>query len=350
MRPLHEHLAGRLLNKLAAALEAHPGWFVFPQLVLLAAAIAYTATDLRFSTNRSDLVSAHEKYQRNFLVLKEEFKFQDSLVAIVESEGQQKNRQFVERLALKLQSEPDLFEDVYFKGDLKLMGAKALLFLPEETLEDLRQALVEYAPLIKTFSQANSLNSPFELVNRQLLNVPESASPQEQPLAHTLPVLHRIVEEASKSITGAAVPPMPGITAFFGDRPGLYLTFASGQIYAVLASAASEDIEVQAIHRLRELVRETQLEVPGVNAGITGEPVLKLDEMTQAERDVSRAALLSLVLVAVIFIYGTMKFGADSATVCLLIGIGYTPGFATLTVGRLNILSITGPDPDWSGD
>ena len=110
MRPLHEHLAGRLLHKLAAGLQAYPAWFVFPQLVLLAGAIAYTATHLRFSSDRSDLVSAHEKYQQNFLVLKQEFKFQDSLVAIVESEGQHKNRQFVERLALKLQSEPDLFE------------------------------------------------------------------------------------------------------------------------------------------------------------------------------------------------------------------------------------------------
>src|SRR6266403_700547 len=111
MRPLHEHLAGRLLHKLAAALEAYPGWFVFPQLVLLVGAIAYTATHLRFSTNRSDLVSAHETYQQNFLVLKREFKFQDSLVAIVESEAQHKNRQFVERLALKLQNEPELFVD-----------------------------------------------------------------------------------------------------------------------------------------------------------------------------------------------------------------------------------------------
>jgi hypothetical protein len=232
------------------------------------------------------------------------------------------------------------------------MGAKALLFLPEETLEDLRQALVEYAPLIETFSQVDSLNSLFELVNRQLRNVPETASAQQQPLAHTLPVLHRIMEEASKSITGAAVPPTPGITPFFGDRPGLYLTFASGQIYAVLASAASEDVEVQAIHRLRELVRETQLEVPGVNAGITGEPVLKHDEMVQAERDVTAAALLSLILVAVIFIYGYHEIRRPIlATVCLLIGIGYTLGFATLTVGRLNILSITlVPDSDWSGD
>jgi hypothetical protein len=235
MRPLHEHLAGRLLNKLAAALEAHPWWFVFPQLVLLAAAITYTATDLRFSTNRSDLVSAHEKYQRNFLVLKEEFKFQDSLVAIVESEGQQKNRQFVERLALKLQSEPDLFVDVYFKGDHKLMGAKALLFLPEETLEDLRQALGEYAPLIETFSQVDSLSSLFELVNRQLRNARRPQA-QQQPWRTPCPC-HRIVEEAPRASPGGGAADT-GITAFFGDRPGLYLTFASGQIYAVLASWA----------------------------------------------------------------------------------------------------------------
>jgi predicted RND superfamily exporter protein len=72
----------------------------------LAASVAYTATHLRFSPNRSDLVSAHEKYQQRFVTLKQEFKFQDSLVAIVESERHDKNRQFVERLASKLQNEP----------------------------------------------------------------------------------------------------------------------------------------------------------------------------------------------------------------------------------------------------
>jgi hopanoid biosynthesis associated RND transporter like protein HpnN len=342
MRPLHEHLAGRLLNKLAVALEEYPRWFALSQVLLLLGAVAYTATYLRFSTNRNDLVSAHEEYQRTFLKLKDEFKFQDSLVAIVESEGQQKNRQFVERLALKLQRQPELFVDVYFKGDLKQMGPKALFFLPEETLEDLRLALIQYAPLIATFSQVNSLNSLLQSVSHQLRSAPDTASAQQLPMARTLPVLHRIVEEAAKSITEAAAPPTPGITALFGDRPGLYLTFAGGQIYAVFASAAREELEGRAIDRLRELVLETQSEVPGVNAGITGEPVLKHDEMAQAERDVHRAALLSLLLVAAIFIYGYHEIRRPLlATVCLLVGIGYTLGFATLTVGRLNILSIT---------
>src|SRR6185503_17268302 len=208
-------------------LQAHPLWFVFPQVLLLMICVAYTVSHLRFSTNRSDLVSAHEKYQKTHLLLKEEFKFQDSLVAIVESENPDKNRHFVERLAGRLRSEPELFQDVYYKGDLKMMGPKALLFLPEETLEDLRRTLVENASIIQTFSQVDSLASLFELVNRQLREAGTATSTQRSALSGTLPVLRRIVEESSKSVSGTAVGPAPGVAAFFGERSSLYLTFAS---------------------------------------------------------------------------------------------------------------------------
>ncbi len=205
MRPLHEQLAGRLLHKLADGLQAHPLWFVFPQLALLVICLVFTATQLRFSTNRSDLVSADEKYQQVHLLLKQEFKFQDSLVAIVESENQDKNRQFVECLAQRLRTEPHLFQSVYYKGDLKMMGPKALLFLPEETLDDLRRTLIEDAPIIQTFSQVDSLDSLFALVNRQLREAGTATSTQRPALSGMLPVLRRIVEESSKSVSGTAV-------------------------------------------------------------------------------------------------------------------------------------------------
>lgn len=342
MRPLHEQLAGRLLHKLADRLQAHPLWFIFPQVLLLVLCVVYTTTHLRFSTHRSDLVSADEKYQKTHLLLQQEFKFQNSLVAIVESEDQDKNRQFVERLAFRLRIEPHLFQDVYYKGDLKMMGPKALLFLPEATLDELQRTLVENAPVIQTFSQVGSLNSLFELVNRQLREAGSAASTQRSLLSGSVPVLRRIVEESSRSIAGTGVTLAPGVAAFFGDRSSLYLTFASNQMYAVLANAASTAVEPEAVQRLRELVRETQSDVPGVNAGITGEPVLNYDETRQAEQDVNRAALLALVLVATIFVCGYHEIRRPiMATVCLLAGIAYTLGFATLAVGHLNILSIT---------
>ena len=48
------------------------------------------------------------------------------------------------------------------------------------------------------------------------------------------------------------------------------------------------------------------------------------------------------MICALIFIYGYQETGRPlKATFCLLVGLGYTMAFATLTVGHLNILTIT---------
>jgi hypothetical protein len=101
-------------------------------------------------------------------------------------------------------------------------------------------------------------------------------------------------------------------------------------------------VTAQAIRSLRDLLEETRLEVPGVNADVTGGSVLELDEMNQSQWDSTLATIVSLVLVALIFIYGYHETGRPlKAMFCLLIGLCYSMGYTTLTVGRLNILTIT---------
>src|SRR5262249_28832893 len=54
------------------------------------------------------------------------------------------------------------------------------------------------------------------------------------------------------------------------------------------------------------------------------------------------ASTASLLICALIFIFGYQETGRPiKATLCLLIGMAYTLAFATLTVGHLNILTIT---------
>ena len=122
----------------------------------------------------------------------------------------------------------------------------------------------------------------------------------------------------------------------------MYITFGAGRIYIVTAQAATEDLNDDAVYRLRELVAQTRVEVPGLNVGITGEPVLELDEMAQSQKDTTVASIVSLVLCALIFIYGYNETGRPvKATISLIVGLAYTLAFATLTVGHLNILTIT---------
>jgi hypothetical protein len=93
---------------------------------------------------------------------------------------------------------------------------------------------------------------------------------------------------------------------------------------------------------MRQLLALTQLEVPGTNVGLTGEPVLEVDEMRQSQRDTLQATVVSLALVALIFVYGYQETGRPlKATLCLVVGLGYTMGFTTLFIGHLNILTIT---------
>ena len=165
--PPRASFAERLLQRLADGVYHHPRWFFYPQVILFIVCAFYTVDKLQFDASRNNLVGADKKYHQNFLNYKKEFQGQDDLVVVVESDDMGKNRQFVERLGARLEGETNLFRDVFYKGDLKMLGNKALLFIPEADLRELRQQLKDYRPFIQSFSRATNLVSLFELINKQ---------------------------------------------------------------------------------------------------------------------------------------------------------------------------------------
>jgi hopanoid biosynthesis associated RND transporter like protein HpnN len=159
-----------------------------------------------------------------------------------------------------------------------------------------------------------------------------------------LPALTRIVTQVTDSLKRPGTPPSPSVTSLFnaGSETNIYITYDHGRIFLVKSHAPSAELNSAAIERLCQLIRETQTEVPGLNVGLTGEPVLDYDEMEQSQKDITLASIVSLVLCALIFIYGYNETGRPvKATICLVVGLAYTLAFTTLTVGHLNILTIT---------
>ena len=345
-----ENLGPRLLSRLADAVIRHPGWFFLPQIALAALCIWYTVFSpwhLQFDTNRANLVGGDKKYHQNYQRFRKEFALPDELVVVLESENKEKNRQFVERLGMRIEAETNLFMDVVYKGDLKMLGSKALLFVPEDKLGELRQTLRDFRPFLEEFSRATNLASLFTQVNRQFRTASRDENPQTTAMIKALPALERILAQAGDSLKRQGAPPTPGINALFGAggdeaESKIYITFAKGRIYLVTARARLESLNGEAVLRLRQLVAETELEVPGLNIGVTGEPVLELDEMAQSQSDTMKATIISFVLVALMFIYGYHETGRPiKATICLLIGLAYTMAFTTAVVGHLNILTVT---------
>lgn len=337
----------RLLNLLASAICRRPSLFIYPHLLIFALSIWYSVENLQFDLNRNNLVGSSQRHHRNYLRYKAEFPAQDEIVTVAESEDPEKNRQFVERLGARLEKETNIFTDVFYKGDLKMMGSKALLFITNsETLLEMSERIRESRPMLEAFSQVTNLNSLFRLVNRQFRAAAGNQNADVDTLVKSLPALGRVIDLAADSLSRPGTPPSPGVSAMFDGgeeaEENLYITFANNRMYLVTVRALNENLNSLAVEKLRELVRETQAEVPGINAGITGEPVLEVDEMAQSKHDTFIATLLALGLCALLFIYGYQETGRPlKATLCLIIGLGYTVGFTTLTIGHLNILTIT---------
>lgn len=382
-------LAVRALTRLASLLHAQPRLFIWPQVLLATACVWLTVFRLEFDTDRNSLVGSDKEYHRNFLKFKAEFPAQDDLVAIVESDELEKNRQFVERLGVRLEAEStlksstNLFTDVFYKGDLTLMGPKALLFVPENDLRELLRTLRESRPFIERFSSATNLATLLHQVSISIRSAERTTNASNTAMVQSLPALERIVRRAKESMDRPGTPPSPGIDALFGAGPEAerekYITFDHGHLYLVNAKARAvhktdfphlrtsflrrltgterpmTPAEIQfetgvfqsalneaAVTRFRELVNETSAEVPGVNVGLTGESVLEIDEMIQSTQDSTLASILSLAICSLLFVAGYQQIGRPLKAVgSLLIGLCYTMGYTTLTVGHLNILTIT---------
>ncbi|MBI1839846.1 MAG: MMPL family transporter [Verrucomicrobia bacterium] len=339
-------IAARCLKRLSDSLVRHRVLWLYPQLALACAALVFTCYRLEFNTDRDSLVGADKQYHALFKQFRKEFPGQDDLVVVVESESIEKNRQFTERLGAYLEADTNLFIGVFYRRDLSLLGTNALLLAPTTNLVALREQLEIFAPVMKQFVSSTNLVSLFAQVNRQFLGSKRQESKENDQLIRALPAFQKIVSGAVDSLRREGAPPSPGVAALFDGGEDaereMYISMAEGRIFLLVAKARLDSLSEAAIEKLRTLIAKTQIEVPGLNVGLTGEPVLEIDEMKQSQDDSLLATIVSLVAVALIFVYGYHETGRPlKATFCLLVGLAYSIGFTTLVVGHLNILTIT---------
>src|SRR5438094_169195 len=199
MQSTTDSLAARVLRWLSNAVYRYPRLFFYPQLLLFIASIIITAVkpQIQFDISRDNLVGSEKQYHKHFLRYQKEFLAQHQLVAVVESEDMEKNRQFVERLGDRLVQETNVFTDVLYNNDVTMLGRKALLFFPESDLKELLQTLRDYRPFIQQFVQATNLNSLFRLVNQQFRTAKREENAENESLVKALPALERILSQAS---------------------------------------------------------------------------------------------------------------------------------------------------------
>jgi hopanoid biosynthesis associated RND transporter like protein HpnN len=349
---------------------ARPWVTVASAVALALLAIGYTATSLEFVTSRNAMAPADAPYMQAYEQIRQDFGSLDYLVVVVEPPTLDRGKQFVQALAPRLRADTQHVRDVIHALDTSSLEGKKLLYLSPDELRTLQQRLEDtqdfiydvadtpgLVPLLSSLNQEISRALVSHLTSGLLESSSTKAAGAES--AHTEPVqaldITFLRDLFSQMEAGLREPTRDAFASpwgsFFLDDDGAfanegYLTSKDKRFLFVLVDdrTTSDGFvkHAEALKALRAHITEVQRDFPDVHAGVTGGDALSNDEMVAVQHDTVLATIIALIGVAVLFIVSFRQIVRPLlAVVMLMIALCWTLGLATLTVGHLNIFSVS---------
>ncbi len=354
----HPHQAGivsRLLVRLVGTVCRWPRLVLAIAVACCAVSVYGSCRYLEYHTQRSDLINPRKECQQRWRQYLNEFGDDDDIVIVVQDSDRRCMERAIEALAGRVREQPELFDRLFYKVDLRPLHNRALLILPAEQIrliqDNIRSMglLLEFAP----FSwQTLSLQSLLVEASSRIkhLTPGQPLSPMDDQF---LTQVLAIVRSATATLAnpkdyrnpwGSLMPAKPEQKDLLAEPQ--YFFSGDGTLAFLLARPRKEEGSFTAaeksVQAMREIVDRTRAEFPGIQFGLTGLPVLETDEMLAAQRDTRLASWLAIAGVTLLFLVVYRSVWYPLLTMAtLLIGTAWAMGWLTLTVGHLNILSAT---------
>lgn len=297
-------------------------------LALLLAGAAWAATGLRVDTDSSRMLAAHLGYQQRAQALDTAFPaLKESLVVVIRAETADDADRAARTVTERLGRRGDVLSDVFSAATDPVMVRHGLLYLDREELRHRLSRLGRFAPAIAALRESPTLGTFMAVLGQAARASDGFVGPL---YAETARVVDAVLEGRPRdfawtaALGGAGGPIMRTVTA----RPALDYTRLSPARPAIEAVRAELDAARRGLG-------------PAVEIGLTGDPVLRAEELESVTRTLPLSLGLSLVMVAVLLRIFLRSTGRSLvALLALLTTLVLTTGFAAVAVGALNLISI----------
>ena len=325
--------------------------------ILMAILSVYLAVEhLGFKMSRLDLINPNSGFNRLWLDYIDEFGDNDEVIVVAEGRSNVEIIPVLNQLSERIARHPDLFQGVLHGVDLSTIRLKGLHYVPMRELEIINRFALDSAMIADGHWDRLGVDAMLDSITMRL-----QTSEDPETLIRTV----RELDSFSLSLSGAlgSIPSfgspwpsmqgpqaaVPDVVAACSQNDTSYFLFPTktGVMGFVLLKLANVDKTQLAqgtasIEKLRSIVGEVRESHPSVRIGLTGMPIIENDEMRLSSDSMTEATILAFIGVAAIFMAG---FGGLRhplfAMIGLLIAFAWTMGYITLSVGHLNILSIS---------
>jgi hopanoid biosynthesis associated RND transporter like protein HpnN len=343
-------LLDEALRSMTRAVASAPKVTLLLVLVVTGVCVALTVCHLGFKTDRADLIDPNAPFQKRWLAYTESFGAGSDVVVVVESNSRDAVRRAIDGVGEKLKSENELFSNVLYRIEAAGLRRKGLQFLPPDQLRMAAGQLQLYEPLL-TSPRGWEMIRLEDLADRMSWQLSQSGAGRQTP--ELLGQAERLTDSLSRFVEDPRdfrspwpqLFPMDPQFRQATDEPVYMLARGGtmGFVYATPRKATNGfDGATQAIERLREIAAAVGRDVPEAKVTLTGIPVLESDEMRRSSYDMTVASGVSFIGVGILLLIGFRGLRHPVlAMVMLGIGLAWAFGFATFSVGHLNILSVS---------
>jgi len=358
-------VVSRFLVALVSAVCRHPRSVLGLSVALCVLAVYAALFHLQYHAQRDDLISPRKDYQQRWRRYLAEFGDDDDMVVVVQGTDRRRMALSLEAVAGQIRQRPDLFDRLFYKIDLRHLHNRALVLAPEKQLAQIQNSLKDMGLLLQFGPlswQALSLHSLVRegLARLARLGPDEKLSPADEQFFGQLVA---ITQAASATLADPAHYRKPWGSLMAGGQDQQKDMLAEPQFFFSDGGSPGEGVAhpclafllvrpvkevgsftaaLGSVSALRGIVAGVRGDYPGVDFGLTGMPVLETDEMVSAKKDTHMAGWVAILGVTFLFLLVYRGLAYPLLTVVtLLTGTAWAMGWATLTIGHLNILSAT---------
>ncbi len=321
-----------------------PWTVVLLALIFCGVTLDYTLKNLEINTNTADMLSADLAFRQNQTRLNQTFpEDADTIIFVVEAKTPEETALAASKLAEQLGKAKDRFDSVYIPTDNAFFRQQALLYLEQSELDDLAQKLTDAQPFLGHLSQNYHLEGLFGIIGQALEQRDNSLPMDLNPILLAIDnTLNNQLKDQSQYLSWQNI--------LAEDKPtSENFQDAAAQIKLnrtlVIAKPKMHFDQIlpgdTALTSAREISRGIMAENANLSIRITGETALEHEELESVTKDAAFSGLMSLALVCIALWVGLRSVKLVLITyLALIMGLILTAGFAAISIGHLNVISI----------
>ena len=324
-----------LFGSMARFSARRPFLVIALYVAVAAASLVVAALTLDVDTNPGRMIAGDIEFREDFEDFSRAFPALDNnFVVTVEAEDGQQAREAARSLVEAFEARSDLFTSVHAPGTGQFFDEHGILYLDLEQIQEIAAQLNQALPTIQALADDPTLRGMSRLVGDIRFGVEFGRAPPE------IGGFFSAAADTTESV--ATGDPEPLDWATLGSAAAsIEQQRWSVLIRPTLDYSALEPAEA-ALSAARRIVAEEQVrQGEDVRLALTGEAAINAEELQTVTEGAAWAGIVSFVLVTLVIFFGfpAARFVLP-AVVMLVLGILMTAGFAAVTVGYLNLISV----------